>query len=151
MKLILLFASSFLISLFHADGLAEYHYYMDQNSIVVKFEMDQNELQQYLENMDCPKETMSELCTSNYILTHTNLKINGNDVTFEFESSSVYNDHVILILKSKKGYKQIKDIQISNTCFYEINSNFKNRARIDIKNFQKSFMLRKGKDSILLQ
>lgn len=151
MKLIFLFTSSFLISLFHADGLAEYHFYMDQNHITLKFEMDQNELQQYRIVMNCGQGAMSDLCTSNYILSTTNLKVNGNDVAFEFESSSVYNDHVILTLKSKKSYNQIKDIQIKSTSFYEINSKFKNRARIDIKDYQKSFMLSKGKDLILLQ
>ena len=151
MKLIFLSVGLFLFSLFHADGLAEYHYYMEQNRIVLKFEMDQNELQQFHIIMDCDKGTMSDLCTSNYILSHTNLKVNGKNVAFEFENSSLYNGHVILILKSKNSYDHVKDVQIENTCFYEINSKFKNRARFDFKDFQKSFMLTKGKELIVVQ
>jgi hypothetical protein len=149
MKLII-FLSAFFSFLFHADGLAEHHYFMDQNHVVLRFEMDKNELQHYNINNDCRKNKMYDICISNYLLDHGNLKLNGNDVLFEFEESAIYNDHIIFKFKSKKSYDNINEIQISNDSFYEVNPKFKNRIRIDLNRFQKSFLLTKTKKSIYL-
>jgi len=150
MNLILAIAST-LTLFFHADGLAEFEYSLDQQHIVLKVEMDQRELENYQPNMGCSKEIFLGLCTSNYIQAHTNLKINGTPVLFEFENTSKYNGHVILSLKSIKSYSEITDIEVTNNCFYELNAAFKNRIRIDLENIQKSYLLTKGKEKVKLR
>lgn len=150
MKLFFLLTSTILLFPIHADGIAEYYYYKKQNHIILKFEMDKNELAHYRNNMDCSKNTMPNLCTSNYLLSLTQFKINGNIVDFEFDNSSIYNDHVILIFQSKNTYGDVKDVEIENNCFFTLNSKFKNRIRIDIDSYQKSYLLTKGKSQITL-
>lgn len=150
MKSLFFFFSALIPFLFHAGGLAEYHYYMDKNHVVLKFEMDKNELQHYNINKDCQKNKMRDICIANYLSAHTNLKLNDNDVVLEFEESSIYNDHIILKFKSKKRYENINKVEVNNSCFYQKNSKFKNRIRIDINNFQKSFLLTKNNKSIHL-
>ncbi|WP_435262721.1 DUF6702 family protein [Tenacibaculum sp. nBUS_03] len=135
---------------YHADGIAEYQYSINENHIILKFEMDKNELKHYSINKECQKNKMFDICISNYLLSHSNLQLNGTNIIFKFEESSVYKDHIIFKFKSKNTYQKVNQVKIKNNCFYNVNSKFKNRILIDIGNFQKSFLLTKGKDSILL-
>lgn len=151
MKSIVLIASTIISFLFHAGGIAESHFIIDQNQVFLKFEMDRNEFRHYRINIDCSKNTMFNICASKYILSRSNLKINDKNVEFEFESSSIYNDHIIFNFKSIESYNSVNNIQIKNNCFYEINPEFKNRVTININNLQKSFLLTKDKDSISLK
>ena len=152
MKAFFLLTASIIISILHADGLAEYLYYTDhQGHIALKLEIDQNELKYYRIGMDCQKSSLPDFCVTNYLESHANFKINEEKVNFEFESSTTYNGHVILNFKSEKVFKAIHNIQIKNTCFFEINPKFKNRIRLDISQYQKSFLLTKGKDLIVLK
>lgn len=150
MKMFILVISTYIASLFHADGIAEYHYFMENDHVVLKFEMDKNELQHYRIDKDCQKNKLFDLCIENYLLKNADLQINNQKVSFDFIGSSTYNDHIIFNFKSKKAYNDITDLQIKNTCFYEVNKKFKNRIRIDLNQFQKSFLLTKGKGSIQL-
>lgn len=151
MQLFFLYMSSLFLFTTHADGLAEFTYTLDQNHILLKFEMDNAELQPYRINMDCPEETMSDLCIANYLKMNSDLEINGEPVVFQLEGSSIHNDHVIFYLKSDKTYQDIKNLRVQNDCFYAVNSKFKNRVRIDISEHQKSFLLTKGKQVIHLK
>lgn len=151
MKPFVFLVSVLLSILFHADGISESYFYMDNNHVALKFEMDQNVLQHYRINMDCPNDKMLNLCVADYILSNIGLKIDENKVVFEFESSTIYNGHTILNFTSKNKFHEVKMVQIKNNCFYDINPKFKNRVRIYIMNFEKSFLLTKVKDSIYLK
>ncbi len=150
MKLLILLFTTFNLFLYHADGLAEYHYFMENDAILLKFEMDKNELEHYKINKECHNNKLFDICVTNYLLSQTNLKINDSNVTFDFTGSSVYNNHIILNFKSKTTYKSIHKIQVKNNSFYEVNSKFKNRVRIDLDRFKKSFLLTKNKNLITL-
>ena len=151
MNTLILLLTTIFISTPHADGLAEYFYYTDDSGhIALKLEIDQNELNQYRNRMECEKNNLLDFCVSNYLESNTSFTINEESVYFEFESSSIYNGHVILNFTSKKEFKHINKIHVKNTCFYEMNSKFKNRIQIAINQFQKSYLLTKDKDSILI-
>lgn len=150
MNLSFIILSTFYSLFFHAEELSESHYYLDQNHIVATFEIDQEELRHYRMLMNCKKNNLLDLCAGDYILEHTQLTVNGSNVTFELEGSSVYNGHTILNFKSKKTYDNITSIEVQNRCFYEVNPNFKNRVRIEFNTLNKSFLLQKGNEMIAL-
>ncbi len=151
MKVIIFAFSILFISLFHADGLAEYHFYLDENHILLKFEIEQNQLRHFKLDPNCSQETMPTLCTFNYIQKNLDFKMDGKTVDFELISSSIYNGHVILNLQSVNRYEKVADIKVKNDRFYEFNANFKNRIRIDINEFQKSYLLVKDKNQVTLE
>jgi hypothetical protein len=151
MKLSILALSTFFLSIFHADGLAEYHFYIDQNYILLKFEIEQNELFHYTLNTNCSHEIMPTLYAFQYIQKNLEFKVDGNTVDFELVNATVLNGHVILNLQSIFPVEEIRDIQVKNTCFYEFNPKFKNRVRIDINEFQKSYLLVKDKNQLTLE
>lgn len=150
MKAFILLISTYFLTFFHAAGIAEYHYFMENDYVILKFEMDKHELEHYRINKNCQQNKLFDICIQEYLLSKTDLQLNNQKVDFDFVESSTYNDHIIFNFKSKKTYKNINDLQIENTCFYEVNKKFKNRIRIDIKQFQKSFLLTKGKGRIQL-
>ena len=135
--------------IFHASGLSESHYYLKENHIIQKFEMDENELKQYRIGIECKKDIMSQLCNAQYVISNSSLEINGALVIFELNSSSKRNGHITLLLKSKKNYSKIDKVKIINNCFYELNPEFKNRARLNFRNIEKSFLLTKVNNSVL--
>lgn len=149
MNLFLAIVNSIMFFL-HADGLAEFQYSIDQQHVVLRLEMDQRELEHYQSKMNCSKKMLESLCFNDYLQRHSSFMINGKVVVFEFENSSNYNGHVILNLRSIKNYSEINEIEVLNNCFYEFNPAFKNRIRIEIDNYQKSYLLTKGKEKIKL-
>ena len=152
MNTLILLLTSILVATPHADGLAEYYYYTDDSGhIALKLEIDQNELNQYRKGMECEKTNLLDFCVSNYLESNTSFTINEESVHFEFESSSIYNGHVILNFTSKKEFRHINKIHVKNTCFYEINPKFKNRIQLAINQYQKSYLLTKENDTILLK
>ena len=149
MKLLFLCQFS-LLFLFHADGLGEYHYYLEENHILVSFEIDKRELQTYISSMDCGAIAMEDLCLANYINEYTELLVNNSKVTFEYSSSFVHNGHMIIKLKSKSAFVEVTDIKLTNNTFYKMNADFKNRVWIDIDSFDISYMLRKNRSELHL-
>lgn len=148
MKALFLWFSTILLTTIHADGLAEYTYSLEQNHILLKFEMDNTELQHYRINMECDIDIMSDLCIAEYIIGNTVLEINGMAVVFQLEGASVHNGHAVYNLKSVKNFQKINEVKLKNNCFYDVNTAFKNRVIIDMDENQKSFLLTKDKSNI---
>lgn len=151
MKFIFIIISTFLASFFHADGLAEYHYYMDQNHIILKFEIEQDELLHYRMIMDCKEGVLVDLCTASYIMKQSKIKIGHKNVEFELVNSTIYNGHAVFKFKSINTYKSIFNIHVENHCFLEANKSFKNRVRLELGKHNISYLLVKGKETIHLQ
>ena len=96
------------------------------------------------------KETTA-ICVSNYINEHTSIEINGKKVKFSLDESKTDHGHFVLYMKSELKSPDVSEIKIKNECFYEFDSKYKNRLIMNVAQFQKSYLLTKGKDKIHLK
>lgn len=94
---------------------------------------------------------MTALCLRKYINEKSYIKINGKVIDLKLNDSYTEKDHLVINLSTEVTSDPVKELIISNRCFYEFNPKFKNRVILDIAQFQKSYMLTRTKDVIHLK
>ena len=125
----------------HIGEVAEYNYYVEDSVIHFSFMVDIDELEDLKMSQSCDYTNMLAFCTSSYVNENATLFINERPVEFEFESSSIRNNHLNLYFGSTTKLSNVSEISIYNTCFYNFNLNFKNRIIIDIEKYRASYLL----------
>ena len=130
-----------LYSPIHIGEVAEYKYYIEDSVIHFSFMVDIDELEDLKTSQSCDFMNMLAFCTSNYVNKNTTLFINESPVDFEFESSSIRNNHLNIYFGSTTMLVDINKISVYNNCFYNFNLNFKNRIIIDIEKYRASYLL----------
>ncbi len=150
MKLFSFFFLNILFSFIHADHVAEYSYQLNDGQLNLKFVIEKAEINNFNFNSDCDLKKMTSFCIAKYINEKSHVKINGKIIDFELDNSYTEKYHLVIKLSSKVDSGSIKDLIISNSCFYEFNKKFKNRIILDIDQYQKSYLLTKKKNEIHL-
>lgn len=130
-----------LFSPIHIGEVAEYKYYVEDSVIHFSFMVDIDELEDLKKSKSCDYTKMLAFCTSSYVNENATLFINESPVAFEFESSSIRNNHLNLYFVSTTKLRNVSEMSIYNTCFYNFNLNFKNRIIIDIEKYKASYLL----------
>lgn len=125
----------------HIGEVAEYKYYVEDSVIHFSFMVDIDELEDLKTSQSCDYTNMLAFCTSSYVKENATLFINESPVEFEFESSSIRNNHLNLYFGSTTKLVDINKISVYNNCFYNFNINFKNRIIIDIDKYRASYLL----------
>ena len=138
-------------NLVHVGHMAEYYYTFDGSRVNLKFVIEKEELLGFDLKNNCDLRAIIALCTAKYLEQHSSIKINGEQVAFELESSKTDGDHLIVYMNSSKDVEAVKEISIQITCFFEFNRGFKNRVILDLGQFQKSFLLTRDKNTIDLK
>lgn len=151
MRVISIFLFTILFSLFHAEHIAEYSYQLIDNQLSLKFVIEKHEVDSFNFNSECDVKRMTALCITKYINEKSKVKINGKDVEFKLNDSYTEKGHLVINLKAKITSNSIRELIISNNCFYEFNTKFKNRIILDVAQFQKSYLLTKKKAVIYLK
>lgn len=148
MKYLLIFFYSLGAVAFHGGDVAEYHLQLRGQDLTLRFMIDNEELMDFDFDEDCDIESMTALCTVQYLNKHSFIQINGKIVEFELQNSYTEGHHLIILLHSKFKEDVIEEIVIQNQCFYEQNKRFKNRIIMDVDRFQKSYLLSRDHDKI---
>lgn len=135
----------------HVGNVAEYQYTLEGNQINLKFEIEKHELLHFKLDKDCDHKKMTALCTSKYVKKNSTFQINGDTVDLVFENSKIEHGHFIMNLIGQLDSAKVNSIRIHNKCFYEFDSTYKNRVILNIDRFNKSYILKKGKDILSLE
>jgi len=151
MKTALLLLCISFSSFFHVGHIAEYRYQLKDNTVYLKFTIEKQELLGFKLSENCDVKQLTAFCTAKYINQKSLLKINGEELLFELLKSYTQKDHLIIEMKSKINSASIQNIHLTNTCFYEFNTKFRNRVLLDIAPFKKSYLLTKNTNSIHLK
>jgi hypothetical protein len=148
---IILLVNLLLTSPMHVGGVAEYMYTLEGSTLKLKFEIEKHELMHFNINDGCDMKKMTAFCTSKYIKQNTTTQVNGDTVVFSLDNSRIEHGHFILNMHTDLDSSQIHDLRIQNSCFYEYDSTYNNRVILDVGKFQKSYILKKGKEVIDLR
>ena len=152
MKVLFVFLYIIIFPFFHAKDIAEYSYKLNDDYLRMKFTIEKAEVNNFNFNSDCNIKQMTALCLTKYINEKSYIKINGKAVKLKLNDSYTDKDHLVINLSAKiTSPNSIKELIVYNSCFYEFNSKFKNRIILDIARFQKSYLLTKKKDKIILK
>ncbi|MFY0627144.1 MAG: hypothetical protein JXR07_12665 [Reichenbachiella sp.] len=149
MKMLLIYLSSFFY--FHAGHIAEYTYSLNGNQLSLKFEIEKEQLLHFKFNNNCNFETLTALCTSKYLNQYSAITINGNKLALELISAKTSGENFILYMSTSLNEEQIENVSITNHCFTQFDSAFKNRIIVDIGPFQSSYLLTKANSSFELK
>jgi len=144
---------TFLIASFnmlHVGQMAEYKIYNKGNTILMKVILEDHEIRSFDFGNTCESNETPSICSKHHILKNLLVKINDDLILFEFENSYTDNGHLTLNFKGKMKPNSIKKIDISNTCFFEFDSSYRNRLAISLGKFEGSYMLTKNKNKITL-
>jgi len=133
---------------FHAEHMAEFYYQLEDDTLKLKLVVEKAEASSFTFDNDCNFKEMNALCFCRYIKKNSYIELNSKKINLELENSYIEKGHLIVNLSAKVPTEPIEKITIYNRCFYEFNSEFKNRVLLDIKQFQKSYLLTKDKEKI---
>lgn len=137
-----------LSSLPHIGHVAQQEYSFENETIQLKFLVEQGDLNSFAFQETCDFENMYSMCLANYINSKTDVTVNGQSLEFQLENSFSDNGHMILFLTSTTPVHTPKNLKISTRCFYEFHRSFKNRIILNFDSVQKSYLLRRKKNSI---
>ena len=151
MTYIILLLNLFAVNFIHVGQVAEYYFTLNEKHLQMKFIIDKAELINFNFNDDCNIKDMTALCTANYIGLNSFIKINGEKVEMEIGDSYTENGHLIIFFNAELLNGQIHEISIKNHCFYEFDSDYKNRIIIDLDRFHRSYLLTGSNDQIHLK
>ena len=148
-----IFLSLILMStnLLHVGQVAEYYFSLHENQLQMKFVIEKDELFNFEFEGDCDFKKTTSLCIANYINSNFIIKINDEKINLELGDSYTDNGHLIVYFMAKLKNVEIQNLSIQNQCFYEFDSDYKNRIILNIDQFQKSYLLTKEKYSIYLK
>jgi len=150
MKVILILFTIWVVPFFHAENIAEYYYQFDDDVITLKFVIENSEASSFTFDNDCNFQKMNALCVFEYLKKNSYIELDKKKINLELQNSYIEKGHLIVNLSAKINIKSIEEITIYNRCFYEFNSNFKNRISLNIKQFQSSYLLTNSKTLIHL-
>ncbi|HIA36063.1 MAG TPA: hypothetical protein EYN89_04835 [Flavobacteriales bacterium] len=138
-------------NLLHVGQVAEYYFSLHEDQLQMKFVIEKDELFNFEFEGDCNFQKTTSLCLANYIKSNSTVKMNGEKINFDLGDSYTDHGHLILYFKAELKNVEIQSISIQNQCFFEFDSDYKNRIILDLDKFHKSYLLTKGKDSIHLK
>lgn len=150
MTVLTLLSSVILSSFLHIGQLAEYKYSKTNDLIELEVTLEFAEVKQLKLDNSCDIEKTTAICLSNYILNHSTLNINNQEINFELTDSRITNGHIVLTHHSKAIVKTVTSVSTENTSFYEYLDEYKNRISFDLDTFRGSYILTKDKNSIRL-
>lgn len=150
MKLAVYIISMASLYLLHAGHTAEYTYSLEDKHIQMKFSIDKDEFLMFNEDNNCNTASMTAFCAARYLNAKTVLLINGEAIKFELHNSYSQEEHLVVNLRSVDTLSIVDNIEIHNNCFFEIYPNYRNRVILDFENFQKSYVLTQGNESVFL-
>ena len=137
--------------IFHGGHIAEYYFHLEGQNLYLKFSIEKEELLNFKFNKNCDIQSMTALCTAQYLSEHSSITINGRKVEMELQKSYTKDDHLIIDLKTFWGADPIIEFSIQNNCFYEFDPDFKNRIIMDVAHLQKSYLMNKKQNKIELK
>tara|TARA_B110000438_G_scaffold195979_1_gene187550 strand:- start:244 stop:672 length:429 start_codon:yes stop_codon:yes gene_type:complete len=138
-------------NLLHVGQVAEYYFSLHENQLQMKFVIEKDELFNFEFEGDCDFKKTTSLCIANYINSNFIIKINDEKINLELGDSYTDNGHLIVYFMAKLKNVEIQNLSIQNQCFYEFDSDYKNRIILDLGQVQKSYLLTKEKYSIYLK
>jgi len=138
-------------NLLHVGQVAEYYFSLYENQLQIKFVIEKDELFNFKFEGDCDIQKTTSICIANYIKSNSTIHINDEKIYLELGESYTDNGHLIVYFMAKLKNVEIKNLSIQNQCFYEFDSDYKNRIILDLDQFQKSYLLTKEKYSIYLK
>ena len=138
-------------SILHAGQVAEYYFSLNEDQLEMKFVIEKEELLHFSFQGDCDIKRTTPLCLAKHLQSNLTIKVNGKKINLELENSYTEQGHLIVYFKTKLTNNEIETISIQNQCFYQFDSEYKNRIILDLGKFQKSYLLTKEKDSIHLK
>ena len=137
--------------LLHVGQVAEYYFSLHEAQLQMKFVIEKDELFNFEFEGDCDLQKTTSLCIANYIKTNSTIKINDEKINFDLGDSYTDHGHLIVYFIAELKNAEIQNISIQNQCFYEFDSDYKNRIILNLDQFQKSYLLTKEKYSIYLK
>ena len=138
-------------NLLHVGQVAEYYFSLYENQLQIKFVIEKDELFNFKFEGDCDFQKTTSLCIANYINLNFTVKINDEKINLELGDSYTDNGHLIVYFMAELKTVEIQSISIQNQCFYEFDSDYKNRMILNLDQFQKSYLLTNEKHSIFLK
>jgi len=135
----------------HVRLVAEHYFSLHEGQLQMKFVIEKDELLNFEFEGDCNFQQTTSLCISNYIKTNSTIKINDEKINFDLGNSYTNHGHLIIFFIAKLKNIEIQNISIQNQCFYEFDSDYKNRMILNLDQFQKSYLLTNEKHSIYLK
>ena len=138
-------------NLLHVGQVAEYYFSLYENQLQIKFVIEKDELFNFKFEGDCDFQKTTSLCIANYINLNFTVKINDEKINLDLGDSYTDNGHLIVYFIAKLKNVEIQNLSIQNQCFYEFDSDYKNRIILNLDQFQKSYLLTKEKYSIYLK
>ncbi len=138
-------------NLLHVGQVAEYYFSLQENQLQMKFVIEKDELFNFKFEGECDFQKTTSLCIANYIKSNSSIKINNEKINFEIGDSYTDHGHLIVYFMAKLKNVEIQNLRIQNQCFYEFDSDYKNRIILNLNQFQKSYLLTKEKYSIYLK
>ena len=135
----------------HVGQVAEYYFSLHEGQLQMKFVIEKDELLNFEFEGDCNFQQTTSLCISNYIKTNSTIKINDEKINFDLGNSYTNHGHLIIFFIAKLKNIEIQNLSIQNQCFYEFDSDYKNRIILNLDQFQKSYLLTNEKHSIYLK
>ncbi len=135
----------------HVGQVAEYYFSLQENQLQMKFVIEKDELFNFKFEGECDFQKTTSLCIANYIKSNSSIKINNEKINFEIGDSYTDHGHLIVYFMAKLKNVEIQNLRIQNQCFYEFDSDYKNRIILNLNQFQKSYLLTKEKYSIYLK
>lgn len=149
MLYVLYFSLLNLFGYWHVGEVAEYYISFSEAHVYVEFRIDHHELDHLqIDVEDCDEEHMQALCLTKYINQHQSLKLDGKEIPLQLEKSYTQEGHYLLLLEGHLPSEDWKEIEVNNTCFYQLHASFKNRVILQLEHSEKSYLL--SKDQPLL-
>jgi len=138
-------------NLLHVGQVAEYYFSLNENQLQMKFVIEKDELFNFKFKGDCDFQKTTSICIANYINSNFTVKINNVKIDLDLGDSFTDNGHLIVYFIAKLKNVEIQNLSIQNQCFYEFDSDYKNRIILNLDQFQKSYLLTKEKYTIYLK
>lgn len=138
-------------NLLHVGQIAEYYFSLHGDQLQMKFVIEKDELFNFEFEGDCDFQKTTSLCLANYINSNFTVKINDEKINLDLGNSYTDNGHLIVYFMAKLKNVEIQNLSIQNQCFYEFDSDYKNRIILNLDQFQKSYLLTREKYSIYLK
>ena len=138
-------------NLLHVGQVAEYYFSLHEGQLQMKLVIEKDELFNFEFEGECDFQKTTSLCIANYIKTNSTIKINDEKISFDLGDSYTDHGHLIVYFIAELKNVEIQNISIQNQCFYEFDSDYKNRIILNLDQFQKSYLLTNEKHSIYLK
>lgn len=135
----------------HIGHLAEYRYQLEGEQLKLEFVIKQEDLLHFDWSDNCNWSTTTALCLARYLNEKSRIEINGQALSLSLDKSYTENGHFIAHLSAPVENTTIKELKISNSCFWEFNPRFRNRIILEVGAFKGSYMLKRKKNVLHLK